>query len=302
MADERMPYQIIDDLAAAYSRLSDAKVLAKLAKIPPLADEGDPAWQGRRYWRRVAYPYLALWQVAAARRLRAAIPLMLDRACFGDPGEIMRNLCHALEGIVEPDWAALTELCIPALASPRAGTRLWAAEELGRLRDRAAIPALERAAQDEVPEVRQSVASALERMRSFSTYIGPFAEWLVPRNQRARRTMLRAHDLYAKFYGRTQSWLECDPNPPTQRVGRRWLIQDCWTVQEASPPANPRRKLTWVYFSPSDIGVYEYPGFDAERERQWFEQTFAEQLRRLAEVYRTEPSIKWGVVTRVLDG
>src|SRR4051812_19261164 len=154
MADKRMPYQIIDDFVAARSRLSDSEVLAELASIPPLADEGDPAWEDDGYWHGVAYPYLALWNVAAERRLRTAIPLILDRACFGDPGEIMRNLCHALEAIVKPDWAALTGPCVTALASPRAGTRLWAAHELGRLRDPAAIPALEEVAQDEVPNVR----------------------------------------------------------------------------------------------------------------------------------------------------
>jgi HEAT repeat protein len=166
MADGRMPYQIIDDLAAARARLSDAQVLAELAAIPPLADEDDPCWSDDGYWHRVAYPYLALWNVAAARQLRAAVPLILDRACSGDPGEIMRNLCHAVEAIVTPDWSALTDACVAALASCRTGTRLWAAHELGRLRDPAAIPALERAALDAVPEVREWAASALERTRA----------------------------------------------------------------------------------------------------------------------------------------
>ena len=50
-----------------------------------------------------------------------------------------------VEAIVKPDWSALTAPCVAALASPRPGTRFWAAFELGRLRDPAAIPALERA-------------------------------------------------------------------------------------------------------------------------------------------------------------
>jgi HEAT repeat protein len=160
-----MPYQIIDDLAAAHAKLSDAEVLDELAAVPPLADEADPCWNDDGYWHRVAYTYLALWNVAAKRKLRAAVPLIFDRACFGDPGEVMRNLCHAIEAIVKPDWSALTAPCVAALASPRPGTRLWAAHELGRLRDPSAIPALERAAQDAVPEVREWAASALERTR-----------------------------------------------------------------------------------------------------------------------------------------
>ena len=165
MADDRMPYQIIADLVAIRAQRSDDEVLAELAAIPPLADESDSCWQDDAYWNRVAYPYLALWDVAAERHLRAAIPLILDRACLGDPGEIMRNLCHAIEAIVKPDWSVLTAPCVAALMSSRPGTRLWAAHELGRLRDLAAIPALERAAEDEVPEVREWAASALERTR-----------------------------------------------------------------------------------------------------------------------------------------
>ncbi len=168
MADERTPYQIIDDLTTARARLSDDEVLAELTAIPPLADESDPCWDDDGYWHLVAFPYLALWNVAAERQLRAAVPLILDRACFGDPGEIMRNLCHALEAIVKPHWPELTAPCIAALRSPRPGTRMWAAHELGRLRERAAIPALERAAQDEVPQVREWAASALERTRAQS--------------------------------------------------------------------------------------------------------------------------------------
>ena len=166
MADERMPYQIIDQLVAARAQLSDAEVLAELAAIPPLADEEDLCWDDNGYWHEVAYPYLALWNVARERQLRAAVPLILDRACFGDPGEIMRNLCHAVEAIVKPDYWALTTPCVAALASPRRGTRLWAADELRRLCDPAAIPALERAALDPVPEVRECAESALERMRA----------------------------------------------------------------------------------------------------------------------------------------
>lgn len=166
MADNRRPYQIIGDMAQDRAPLSDAKVLAELAAIPPLADADDPCWDEDGYWHRVAYPYLALWDVVAQRRLRSAIPLILDRACFGDPGEIMRNICHVLEAIVKPDWSALTGPCVAALQSPRPGTRFWAASQLGRLEDPSAVPALEAAAGDPVPNVASQAAKALERCRS----------------------------------------------------------------------------------------------------------------------------------------
>lgn len=135
MANGRMPYQIIDDLAAARSKWSDAEVLAELADIPPLADESDPCWEDDRYLHRIAYPYLALWNVVAGRRLRVAVPLILDRACFGDPGEIMRNLCHAVEAIVKPEWSALTAPCVAArhaLAPGSGSVRVGAAPRPGR--------------------------------------------------------------------------------------------------------------------------------------------------------------------------
>lgn len=166
VTDERMPNQIIDDMAAARAMQTDAQVLAELVAIPPLADEADPCWHDHEYWHQVVYPYLALWNLAAERRLRDAIPLILDRACIGDPGEIMRNLCHKVEAIVKPDWSALTTVCIAALSSSRPGTRYWAAFELGRLRDPTVLPALERSAQDAVLAVREKASNALERLAS----------------------------------------------------------------------------------------------------------------------------------------
>ena len=169
MADERMPYQVIDEMAAARSKWSDKKVLAELASIPPLADESDPRWGSQDYWQNVAYPYLALWQVAGMRRLRAAIPLMLDRACYGDPGEIMRNLCHALEGIVAPNYGELSEPCLPAAQSSRAGTRLWAIFQLMRLREPRAIPIFEQALKDPAEMVREDAQKGLEVLREFQS-------------------------------------------------------------------------------------------------------------------------------------
>jgi hypothetical protein len=165
MANGRKPYQIIDDMTTARRRLSDKKVLAELAAIPPLADEDDPCWASEAYWHQVAYPYLALWSIAAERHLKAAIPRMLERACYGDPGEIMRNLCHFLEGIVEPNYGELSGPCLAAAQSPRAGTRLWAIFQLMRLREPRAIPILEQALEDPAERVRSEAKGALEVIR-----------------------------------------------------------------------------------------------------------------------------------------
>lgn len=164
MTDEPMPHEIIADLAAARESHSDSEVLAELAALPPLADEDDPCWEQDDYWRRVAYPYLALANIAAARRLRSAIPLLLDRACYGDPGEIMRGLRHNLEAIVATNWSELADACLEAARSTRLGTRLWAIDELTVLEDPRARPIFEEALRTAPEGIRWRAAAGLERL------------------------------------------------------------------------------------------------------------------------------------------
>jgi len=134
-ADEPSGAEAIDRIAREYRGLTDAQVLERLRALAPLLDENDPAWQRHEYWREAGYTYVALSDVVCERRLVEAIPLLLDRACFGDPGEIMRGIRHALEHIVAPDYEVLADFCMKAAESPRAGTRLWAIDELAILRD-----------------------------------------------------------------------------------------------------------------------------------------------------------------------
>jgi hypothetical protein len=154
----------IDAIAQARSANTDAELIAELAALPGLADEDDPCWSDDTYWTRVAYPYLGLAQLAAIRGLRAAVPLLLERACFGDPGEIMRGLRHALEAIVEPEWSALTEPCLTAIASGRPGSVLWAVDQLIVLDDVRARAALEALVRHGHPEVRWRAEIALDRL------------------------------------------------------------------------------------------------------------------------------------------
>lgn len=97
-------------------------------------------WEGEYVWTHIALPYLALADIAADRRIGGAINLLLAKACFGDPGEIMRGLRHNLEAIVDHDWTTLTDACIEATRSPRLGTKLWALHELAILEDDRARP------------------------------------------------------------------------------------------------------------------------------------------------------------------
>jgi hypothetical protein len=168
MPSEKRPYELIRDLVAERVGWSDADVIAEIEQLPPLADGGDPAWNDEGYWRDFAYRYVALSDVAAERRLRAAVRLLLERACNGDPGEIMRGLRHAWERTFNPDWAALTDVCIALSASKRAGTRLWAINQLMILDDPRAWQIFDNALHDEIDEIRQIAGIGLQRLGRMS--------------------------------------------------------------------------------------------------------------------------------------
>jgi hypothetical protein len=139
-------------------------VLAALRAIPPLADKDDACWHEDTYRMNVAYPYLALAQVPADRRLRPAIGLLLERPGYGDPGETMRGLRQTFEAIVDPDWNALTEICLAAARSTRGGTRRWAIDQLLFLDDMRAKPIFEEALHDDSPDIRETARIGLERL------------------------------------------------------------------------------------------------------------------------------------------
>ena len=94
--DAKPPHVIIAELTEARVWLSDQAILQELASLTPLKDEDDPAWNDDRYWNSEAYRFLALANESYRRRLFPAIRMLLDRACFGVPGEIMRGLRHCL--------------------------------------------------------------------------------------------------------------------------------------------------------------------------------------------------------------
>ena len=151
-------------MTAARAKRSDIELLAELAALHALADESDPCWSSDDYWLRIAEPYLALADLVATRKLHPAIRLLLDRACYGDPGEIMRGLRHNLEAIANPDWWFLAEECLQAAQSPRLGTRLWAIDELSILEDPRARPIFEMAIENGPEDIRWTAQLGLERL------------------------------------------------------------------------------------------------------------------------------------------
>ena len=154
------PFEIIQVLVEERKTVSDKEILAELEALAGLPDEDTLAWEEDQTWYHT-YRYIALGDVAARRKLRAAIPLLLERACYGDPGEMMRGLRHTLETIVAPEWDVLVQACVRAAAMPLPGARLWAVAELGVLRDMESLPVLLAALADPARKVRLQASSAL---------------------------------------------------------------------------------------------------------------------------------------------
>jgi hypothetical protein len=114
---------------------TDADILAELAAIPALVDETDPAWTTGHYWTsdawKAASVFEALTEIATTRQLKAAVPLLFDKACLGNPRGLMSGLHYSLAHIVGDDWLFLQDAAHKATQSPRPGTRRWALKELG---------------------------------------------------------------------------------------------------------------------------------------------------------------------------
>jgi HEAT repeat protein len=161
MSEELKPYQVIQTMANERRNLPDEEILTELANLDVLPDEDDLVWDEDEIWDKIAYKYIALADVAAERRLRPALPLLLEKACYGDPGEIMRGLRNKLEAIVNPEWSYLTDVCIKAAQSNNKGSRLWAIDELRVLQDKRAFQTLVDALHDSASWVRQFACSAL---------------------------------------------------------------------------------------------------------------------------------------------
>jgi len=163
MHGRRTPSQTIEDYYSEQASWSEDAILAALAALPPLPDEGSLEWAEDATWDQ-AYRYLALAASAASRRLIEAVPLLLERAAFGDPGEMMRGLRHSLEAIVNPDWDALASICIELASSARPGTRLWALDQLGILEDERARHVFEAASSSTSSDIREAGERGLWRL------------------------------------------------------------------------------------------------------------------------------------------
>lgn len=156
----KKPAEVIAGLVADRAKRTDQELLSELKKFKPLPPEANDAWSSEATWAR-AHLFVALADLSAKRKLRAAAPLLLERAALGDPGELMRGLRHSLENIFKPDWPALVQICITQLQTGPAGARAWALDQLAVLRDPKSLEAILTRLTDEQAEVREFARQAV---------------------------------------------------------------------------------------------------------------------------------------------
>ena len=141
--------------------LSDEELISLLRGMDPLpdVDDLDPAWTEATLGR--AEDLVRIADAIGERRLTAAIAPLYGLAPLGDAFGLMLGLRHGPERSVEPHYARLTEILIPLAQHPRGGSRRWAINELGILRDPLAAGPLIDALSDPLPIVREEACRGL---------------------------------------------------------------------------------------------------------------------------------------------
>jgi hypothetical protein len=98
--------------------------------------------------------------------LRAAIPLVLARAAYGDAFGTMGSLRHSAERAFSLDSRALADVCLAAIETGRLGSVLWAVEQLITLEDPRARPVLRlwaSSTDERISEVAKIALGRIER-------------------------------------------------------------------------------------------------------------------------------------------
>jgi hypothetical protein len=172
-----MPWQIIQNLVREREDWSNEQILEELRSLPVLPDENYyyNAQQDDEYRRmdQALDTYLAILGLAGIRHLVEAIPLLLERASYGDYGETMRGLPNALFRIADIGGSAeerLHPFAIAALQSSNPGARQWAITTLYYANDPAVIDLLIAMLNDPAVIVAAEAASKL------SFYVPRFPE------------------------------------------------------------------------------------------------------------------------------
>src|SRR5215208_1406910 len=118
MEEPESPLNICDRLRKDRRHRTNAAILAELRTMAPLPHERDPGWfrdwRTEPLWHR-GYLFDVLAAEVCTRKLKEGVPLLPERACCGDPGELFRSLPDCLCQTAEPDWDCLLEACVRAV-------------------------------------------------------------------------------------------------------------------------------------------------------------------------------------------
>lgn len=177
MPPAETPADPIARLAAAHQSAPDDELLAHIEAIPPLADESDSCWSRDDYWQSVAYLYLALARLARSRGLRRAMRPLLERAPYGDPGQITCEFHDEFKGMYAGDAAGLADEYLALARSERLGTRMSAISGLTELDDPRAKAVFEDSVRTDPPEIREIAAMGLERLANPKAIADEAAKW-----------------------------------------------------------------------------------------------------------------------------
>jgi hypothetical protein len=159
------PSQIIQQMVVQRLVWPNEYILAELKAMPVLPDADDVLWEHEKTWEQLDL-YTALARVSGMKRLKEAIPLLLERACYGDPGERMRVLYPQLESAGNGDWNFLGNACCKAAKSHNSGARLWAIAQLADNRYRHLMHTVVEALDDSAQLVRVQACWSLLLMCS----------------------------------------------------------------------------------------------------------------------------------------
>jgi hypothetical protein len=227
------PANTIAAVVAAMAATSDEKVLADLAAVEPLPDECDSRWSDDAFWSTVAYRFLGLAEVAALRKLRPAVHLILERACYGDPGATMRGLRHTFEAIYTPDWKSLADEYLALARAPRLGTRLWAIDSLTVVDDPRAIPAFEESVREDPEKIRWRAEIGLKRLLQPEQIAAEAAKWQTEQERLHQERLDRQAQADARMTDRRCA--VCGKPMP----GYRRTCKHCGARSAAASPAAP---------------------------------------------------------------
>ncbi|WP_338874935.1 hypothetical protein WBJ53_04875 [Spirosoma sp. SC4-14] len=137
-----------------------SQVINELLALPPMPDEDDNLWDYTKTWYE-AEVFLADVNYAARHHLESVIPILYQKACYGDPGEILRGVFkNSVYDIASRDEEKVIHYAVQAYKSIRNGTRYWAVYSLSFFKD--------------LPQAHSILVDALldseHQIRSFAEY------------------------------------------------------------------------------------------------------------------------------------